>query len=829
MARYTRTPVTSGFEVQSQLNQNFTDIQEAIDDTLSRVGDQPNYMLADLDMNSKRIYNLPAATSATEPVIYSQWITGASSVEVNGFYKWVATATASQVLFSGITPSFVVGVNNIDVYVNGVYQYPSAYTETSSSSITFSSGLDAGDEVLVSIKAVSTADTISSFARVEKKTATASQSVFNLTTLSYNIGANNLSVYVNGLRMIVGTDYAETNSTTVTFVNPLALNDDVVFVTGEVVNGAVSTNASQVTYQPVSTASIRTTAEKLYDFVSVKDFGATGDGVTDDSASFTLAFSVGKLVFVPSGTYLLNYVSIPANTKIVGSGATSVIKPYLSSIRSALVVDSGSSSLTIDNISISGLKFLGDVQASGFDEQKHLISINGAKNLSIKECSFIGFRGDGIYIGSGDLGGQERHNTKITVSDCYFDGITKENRNGISIIDGTDVLISGCYFTRCTKSTMPGAIDIEPDANVFHVVRSVRIKDNYFMDIGGNVAVIGVYFPGVSYSTPPRDIVIEDNFIIAASANGISFNYGIGGGITDSSEDHCVEIHGNTVIAANRGFSVFNLKTGSVKDNQFLSCPADSLVSYNAGENVLNLIVKDNLFYKNGSTSGSGLSLFKCSRVSITGNEFNDCGTGVPGSANAIDFNTGTSSYISIKDNRFVSPTAKTLIALQKEAGHTFTSSTNQFRGNVLSGLTNSFSAEDSDTTDVSYTPEVAGATSAGTGTYTTQFGSYTREGKRVTFKAKVAVSAGHTGTGDILVTLPYVAASTPSNEETALSLLASGVSSTGSQVGLINPAQTSGGKGTVRLLMSQTGTAAGITIPAGAFTVYVSGSYLTT
>jgi hypothetical protein len=40
--------------------------------------------------------------------------------------------------------------------------------------------------------------------------------------------------------------------------------------------------------------------------VSVKDFGAVGDGVTNDTAAFNAASAANKQVFVPAGTYLLS-------------------------------------------------------------------------------------------------------------------------------------------------------------------------------------------------------------------------------------------------------------------------------------------------------------------------------------------------------------------------------------------------------------------------------------------------------------------------------------------------------------------------------------------
>jgi len=50
------------------LNANFTAIANKLDTLVSRDGDTPNQMTADLDMNSKRLINLPAPLTANEPM-----------------------------------------------------------------------------------------------------------------------------------------------------------------------------------------------------------------------------------------------------------------------------------------------------------------------------------------------------------------------------------------------------------------------------------------------------------------------------------------------------------------------------------------------------------------------------------------------------------------------------------------------------------------------------------------------------------------------------------------------------------------------------------------
>jgi len=61
-----------------------------------------------------------------------------------------------------------------------------------------------------------------------------------------------------------------------------------------------------------------------YPAVSVKDYGAVGDGVTDDTAAINAAFASGESIYIPPGDYLCkNYVQAPedntAPVRIVGA------------------------------------------------------------------------------------------------------------------------------------------------------------------------------------------------------------------------------------------------------------------------------------------------------------------------------------------------------------------------------------------------------------------------------------------------------------------------------------------------------------------------------
>jgi hypothetical protein len=119
----------------------------------------------------------------------------------------------------------------------------------------------------------------------------------------------------------------------VTFVSGLHVGAEVKFTTTQQ-QGAGAIDASQVSYTPAGTGAVTTNVQaKLRQTVSVKDFGAVGDGVVNDQpaiqAALNYAATIYGLVFFPHGEYRINSsINVYSTTAIQGEGIDSTVIRY---------------------------------------------------------------------------------------------------------------------------------------------------------------------------------------------------------------------------------------------------------------------------------------------------------------------------------------------------------------------------------------------------------------------------------------------------------------------------------------------------------------------
>ena len=119
-----------------------------------------------------------------------------------------------------------------------------------------------------------------------------------------------------------------------------------------------------------------------------------------------------------------------------------------------------------------------------------------------------------------------------------------------------------------------------------------------------------------------------------------------------------------------------------------------------------------------------------------------------------------------------------------------------------------------------SWTPTVVSITSAGTGTYTTQLGKYTKVGNKVSFVIKVVLTA-HTGTGGMRINnLPFTCAN--DGMEVPCTITSLNLTYSGQLACWVVPNTTN-----LDLRSMSTGGAGGAVAMDGTCTIYISGTYM--
>ncbi len=102
---------------------------------------------------------------------------------------------------------------------------------------------------------------------------------------------------------------------------------------------------------------LRTLGERFSDVVNVKDFGAKGDGVTDDTSAFISASEKSSTVFVPAGEYLITsvpsaYLFTLGGGKIVINGQTFSLSSYPQRLAVLEQIEVDGTAVRMSNLSI---------------------------------------------------------------------------------------------------------------------------------------------------------------------------------------------------------------------------------------------------------------------------------------------------------------------------------------------------------------------------------------------------------------------------------------------------------------------------------------------
>jgi parallel beta-helix repeat protein len=206
----------------------------------------------------------------------------------------------------------------------------------------------------------------------------------------------------------------------------------------------------------------RTVLAKLRDTVSVKDFGAVGDGVADDTAAIQAAINTNKEVFVPNGTYNLSASLTMTNSQqIRGESQTLAILKTIAAVNAITVADSSSckiSNLYINgnNIGLIGIKVGLGITFSAFHTiefcyiynfTSYGIHLNGTSYVWVDSCFIRNNGGNGIY---NNLGSPSGYGNANTISNCQ---IWDCGTYGIHLYRASNNIIENTKFVLATGGT----------------------------------------------------------------------------------------------------------------------------------------------------------------------------------------------------------------------------------------------------------------------------------------------------------------------------------------------------------------------------------------
>jgi hypothetical protein len=283
-------------------------------------------------------------------------------------------------------------------------------------------------------------------------------------------------------------------------------------------DGHISTSLDAQTWTTQSlsyggTITQRSLQKKLDDFVSVKDFGAKGDGVTDDTEAInramyelycrTSSLAAHKVLWFPAGNYIVSgSINVPSRARLRGEGtyntqitqtANPYIYPYttwvmytaddlqqiqnliglngaalptditisdmtLQSLNDGIVIDSATR-VTLDNIRFQGpntstVTVLTDPVNGSTTAGVKLLgrALAYASDVNIIDCLFNGFH-TGVYLPS------SQYTSNGLIDSCTFSNLyhglyfVGTSAIGFTISNSTMDLIynSGCYMTNSTN------------------------------------------------------------------------------------------------------------------------------------------------------------------------------------------------------------------------------------------------------------------------------------------------------------------------------------------------------------------------------------------
>lgn len=279
-----------------------------------------------------------------------------------------------------------------------------------------------------------------------------------------------------------------------------ALPADGTIVVRAVFAGPGQLNESEaVVYTPTLPGSItRSQRDKNNERISVKDFGAKGDGVTNDTAALQAAINSGASeLFWPAGHYVTTATLKPVNNQSwIGVAGETMIKHGAAAPTNAHVIAHNTDGLDgpLTNFSMAGFIVDGNHKEGG-------LVLFGCNGLRVKDCIFQNCETYGMGLQARPGYTIDEPQDDIVLTRCQF------NDNGFGTVwDGLDIkyctnaVLEACSATDNTDAgiNVRGAnVDLIGCQAVGNGTAGILLQSNYTAGVHSRMRVIG----GQAYGT----------------------------------------------------------------------------------------------------------------------------------------------------------------------------------------------------------------------------------------------------------------------------------------------------------------------------------------